>query len=119
MFYLEILSNQHYQKLSDKNRIHSRLSIPLRGVITDRQGKLLASNHNVYRAVMIRNEAEDWRASLRRFQEILGISEEEMDAFAKNILRRPKFMPVSLKENLSWDDLSLLELHLPDLSGIV
>ena len=119
MFYLEIISNQHYQKLSDKNRIHSRLTIPLRGIITDRTGKILAANHNVYRAVMIRDEAEDWHASLRQVQELLKFSEEEIEALAKTISRRPKFIPVSLKENLSWDEVTTLELNLPDISGVL
>lgn len=119
MFYLEILSNQHYQKLSDKNRIHSRLTIPLRGIITDRSGKILAANHNVYRAVMIRNEAEDWRASLRQIQELLKFSDEETEILATTITRRPKFMPVSLKENLSWEEVATLDLNLPDISGVL
>lgn len=118
MFYLEILSNQHYQKLSDKNRIHSRLTIPLRGIISDRKGTILAANHNVYRVVLIRNEAENWRESVRSVQKLLSLSEDEIESLSKTILKRPKFMPVSLKENLSWEEVTTLELHAPDLSGI-
>jgi penicillin-binding protein 2 len=118
MFYLEILSNQHYQKLSDKNRIHSRLTLPVRGLITDRKGKVLASDHNVYRAVMIRDEAEDWQACLKRVQELIQLTPEEIDKVALQVRRKPRFMPVAVKDNLTWQEVTTLELHLPDIAGI-
>jgi penicillin-binding protein 2 len=118
MFYLEILSNQHYQKLSDKNRIHSHLMIPSRGGITDQKGKMLATNHNVYRAVILRDEVKDWRACLQRVQKLLNFSDEDVSKLASTIQRRPKFMPVALKENLTWEDVTTLELNQPDLPGI-
>lgn len=119
MFYLEILSNAHYQTLSDKNRIHSRFLVPLRGIISDRKGTILAANHNVYRAVFIRSEAEDWRASLRRVQELLNFSDEDIENLSKAVLKRPKFLPVSLKENISWQEVTTLELHAHDIPGLM
>lgn len=118
MFYLEILSNTHYQKLSDKNRIHSRLTLPIRGLITDRAGRVLASDHNVYRAVIIRDEAEDWQLCLKRVQELLQLTCEEIDKISFQIKRKPRFMPVAIKDNLSWQEVTTLELHLPDIVGI-
>lgn len=118
MFYLEILSNQHYKKLSDKNRIHSRLTLPIRGLITDRKGKILASDHNVYRAVLIRDEADDWHLCLKRVQELLQLTDDEVEKIALQVHRKPRFMPVSIKENLSWQEVTTLELHLPDIAGI-
>lgn len=119
LFYLEIMSNQHYQKMADKNRLHSRLILPLRGMITDRTGKILATNHNVYRVVLIRHEAQDWQASLKQVQELLNFSDEETERLRIEIRRKPKFMAVCLKENLSWQEVTTLELHLDELSGIL
>ena len=118
MFYLEVLSHKHYQKLSDKNRIHSRLTLPIRGLITDRYGKVLASDHNIYRAVMIRDEADDWQDCLRQVQPILNLTDDEVDKIALSIKKKPRFMPVSIKENLSWAEVTSLELKLPDVWGV-
>ncbi len=118
MYYLEVLSHKHYQKLSDKNRIHSRLTLPIRGLITDRNGKVLASDHNVYRAVMIRDEADDWQYCLRQIQPILNLTDEEIDKIALTVKRKPRFMPVSIKDNLSWGQVTALELKLPDIWGV-
>lgn len=118
MFYLEIMSHKHYQKLSDKNRIHSRLTLPIRGIITDRQGKVLASDHNVYRAVIIRDEADDWQDCLGQVQPLLNMTDDEIDKVALAIKRKPRFMPVSIKENLTWAEVTALELKLPDIWGV-
>ncbi|WP_052046179.1 penicillin-binding protein 2 [Candidatus Paracaedibacter symbiosus] len=119
MYYLEILSNQHYKTLSDKNRIHSRLIAPLRGQILDRKGQVIATNHNVYRAVIVRDQADDWRETLAVVQPLLKLSDENLGAIAKDIKSKPKFIPVTLKENISWAEVTKLELHLPDLPGVM
>lgn len=118
LFYLEVLSNTHYKKLSDKNRIHSRLTLPIRGLITDRTGKILASDHNVYRAVIIRDEADNWQACLKRVQELLQLTDDETDKLALQVRRKPRYMPVAIKDNLSWQEVTTLGLHLPDIAGI-
>lgn len=118
MYYLEIFSNHHYAKLSDKNRIHSHLLVPQRGTIVDRSGKTIANNHNVYQAVIVRDQADDWRQSLRKTGELLQINEDEIEGIAKNVSRKPKFMPIAIKDNLSWEEVALLELHQMDIQGI-
>ena len=102
MYYLEIFSNRHYAKLSDRNRIHARLTVPLRGNIIDRKGKIIASNHNVYQAIMIRDDADDWRKVLTEAAQFLALSDEAVEQVAKVIIRKPRFMPVIIKDNLTW-----------------
>ncbi len=118
LYSLQILSNSHYQTLSDKNRIQSRLTAPLRGQILDRHGNVLASNHNIYRAVFIRDNADDWQASLKAIGDLLHLSKEEVDKITQEVRRKRRFMPVTIKENLSWDQVALLELHSLDIQGL-
>ena len=53
MYYLQVLKSDEYRMLADENRINVRLLAPLRGKIVDRFGRVLASNRQNYRAVMI------------------------------------------------------------------
>lgn len=119
MYYLEILSNHHYKALSDKNRIHSRFIAPLRGQILDRNGQVLATNHNVYRAVIIRDQVDDWRQSLEAVKPFLELSDEDVAIISRDIKSKSKFTPITLKENISWTEVTKLELHLPDLPGVM
>lgn len=117
LYYLQVASSDHYRTLSDKNRIHSRLIAPSRGQILDRCGKILATHHNAYRAVIVRDQAEDLSAVLSLAKEMLGLSNEEMEHIYRELKRKPRFVPVTLKEGLTWDEVTRLELHLPDLTG--
>lgn len=119
MYYLEILSNQHYKTLSDKNRIHSRLIVPLRGQILDRNGRVMASNHNVYSAIMVRDQVDDWQESLTLTKSFLNLTDQEIEGVIKEVKSKPRFMPVTIKENLSWTEVTKLELNLPDIPGVL
>lgn len=118
LYYLQVSSSDHYRTLSDKNRIHSRLIPPSRGQILDCSGKILATYHNAYRAVVVRDQATDLPELLASVQLILGLDNEDIDRITQELKRKPRFVPVTLKEGLSWDEVTRLELHLPDLIGM-
>lgn len=118
LYYLQVSSSDHYRTLSDKNRIHSRLIAPSRGQILDRSGKVLATHHNAYRAIVIRDQVIDLAEVLDSVQAMLGLDNEDIDRITQELERKPRFVPVILKEGLSWDEVTRLELHLPDLTGM-
>lgn len=118
LYYLQVNSSDHYRTLSDKNRIHSRLIAPSRGQVLDRTGKILATHHNAYRAVVIRDQAINLPQLLKSVQSMLGLDNQEIDRITRELKRKPRFVPVTLKEGLSWDEVTRLELHLPDLTGM-
>lgn len=118
LYYLQVSSSDHYRTLSDKNRIHSRLIAPSRGQILDRSGKVLATHHNAYRAIVIRDQITDLPQMLSSIQSILGLDNQDMERIAEELNRKPRFVPVTLKEGLSWDEVTRLELHLADLTGM-
>lgn len=118
MYQLQIASGQHYQTLSDKNRIHSRLIAPSRGQILDRQGSLLATNIKSYSAVIIRDQAEDWPKKINIVKEMLNISDDDLRRIKTEIRQKPRFIPVTLKDNLTWEEVAQLELHLLDITGV-
>lgn len=114
MYQLEILSKDHYQMLSDKNRIHARLMAPLRGQILDRKGRVLASNTRSYRAVIVREQG--WREKLDAVIHLLNLSDVEQQRIAVEAERRAKY--IILKDNLSWSEVSQLELHIVPLGSV-
>ena len=62
---LQILQNEHYRLLAEENRVNIRLIPPARGIITDRNGRLLAGNRQNYRIVMVREQAGEPRRCSR------------------------------------------------------
>ena len=53
LIYLQIVKSKQYKLLANKNRISLRLLNPIRGTISDRNGKLIAINQNTFRVLCV------------------------------------------------------------------
>ncbi len=118
IFYLQVLQGDKYLDLAEKNRISVRLTQPGRGSIFDRNGVKLAENKKTFQAVLIREEAPDYKKTLENFQKLIPLDETEMKRIMKTVRFKRAFMPIRIKDNLTFDEMALLQLNAPDLKGI-
>ncbi len=118
IFYLQVLQGEKYRSLAEKNRISVRLTQPGRGSIFDRNGVRLAENKKTFQAVLIREEAPDYKKTLENFQKLLPLDETEMKRILKTVRYKRAFMPIRVKDNLTFEEMALLQLNAPDLKGI-
>ena len=64
-FRLQVLQHEEFRTRSEANRIKPRPIVPARGLIYDRNGRLLADNVPAYRLEIVSEEVEDLDATLR------------------------------------------------------
>lgn len=74
LFTLQIMSDD-YKKDADSNAFLKKVEFPARGVISDRNGKLLVYNQNAYDIMVVMNE-EKGRLDTTEFCNSLGITKE-------------------------------------------
>lgn len=74
LFTLQIMSDD-YKKNADSNAFLKKVEFPARGVISDRNGKLLVYNQNAYDIIVVMNE-EKGRLDTTEFCNSLGITKE-------------------------------------------
>lgn len=118
LYYLQVMEADRYATLADENRINMRLLPPPRGRIVDRYGMPIAINQQNYRALLVSEQTPDVRESLRALRAIIPISDHEMNRVLREVRRRRSFVPVTVRENLSWEDVARIEVNTPDLPGI-
>ena len=118
MYYLQISKTDEYRMLAEENRVAMRLIAPLRGRIVDRFGTVLASNRQNYRAVMISEQTPDVPATLARLSRIVEITPDQRKRIMRDIARAPRFMPVTVSENLTWEQFAQVNINEPDLAGL-
>lgn len=118
MYYLQVIESEQYKLLSDKNRIHMRLLSPPRGRVLDRRGIELANNQQNYRVVLIAERTEDVGKTLDALAKIIQIDSYERAKVLRAVKRRRSFVPVTVAENLSWEDFARVNVFAPDLAGI-
>jgi penicillin-binding protein 2 len=118
MYYLQVIESGRYRVLAEENRISLRLLPPPRGRVLDRRGVPLAVNVQNYRIVIVPEEAEDVEQMLDRLDRLVQVPEHERRRILREVRRRRAFVPVTVRENLTWEEVSRIEVNAPDLPGI-
>lgn len=119
LYYLSIVKGEQYRLRAEKNRINLRLIAPERGEIVDRNGIKLATNRQDYQVYLIPEQADDIVGTLSKLGRIIKVSEQNIIRIKARMKRQRKFLPVTIAENLSWDEFSKVNVSTPDLPGIV
>ncbi len=118
LYYLQVVESDRYVMLAEDNRINVRLLAPPRGLILDRFGRELASNEPTYRAIVVPEQTNDLNALLDEMSRYSEISEAERDRVLREAHRKRSFLPITVKENLTWEEVSRIEVNAPDLPGV-
>ncbi len=118
LYFLQVYEADKYKMLSDENRISTRFLLAPRGTIYDRNGDVIAKNDQNFQALIIAEQTPDINETLERFKQIVPLSEDEEKKVVSDIKNKRRFIPVKLKDNLSWDEVSAILLHAPDLPGV-
>ncbi|MDP6817574.1 MAG: penicillin-binding protein 2 [Alphaproteobacteria bacterium] len=117
MYQLQVLESDRYKTLADDNRINMQLLPPPRGRIFDRFGQPLAVNQLNYRLVIVPEQAGDLERSLDGLGVLIPIEARERERILREAQRKRKFVPITVRENLTWEEVSRIEVNAPDLPG--
>ncbi len=118
MYYLQVLESDRYKMLAEDNRINLRLLPPPRGRIVDRYGAPVAVNQQNYRVVLVREQTPDVLQTLDALARIIELSEYEAQRVLREVGRKRAFVPVTVRDYLSWEEVSRIEVNAPDLPGV-
>ena len=119
MYYLQVLESERYRTLADENRISLRLLPPPRGRIVDRFGDPMAVNQHNFRVLVTPEQAGDLEATLDVIGTIVPIGEDARRRILREARRRRGFVPLTVRENLEWEDVARIEVNAPDLPGVM
>lgn len=118
MRYLGVDQSDEYSLLAEQNRVNIQLIPPARGLILDRNGKLIAGNEQNYRVVITREGAGDVQLVLDRLSHLVPLNESDMARVLKDIDRNPSFVPIPVADRLSWAQFSGISVNAPALPGV-
>jgi penicillin-binding protein 2 len=118
MHFLQVSESSKFRLLAEENRINVRLLPPTRGEIFDRNGILLAGNKQNFKVILIRDEIKDLDQVLLNLEKILKFSKSFKDQLKSEILKRSPLIPITVSDNLSWEQLSNVAVNSPILPGV-
>ena len=118
IFWLQFIEYKKYDLLSKKNRIRVISIHPTRGVIRDCNNNILASNKYYYRILFDKKIIKNWQSTLDIVFNILQTNIETQNLINHKISSYKGNSPISIFDNISWKELSLIEENSYDLEGV-
>src|ERR1700761_7196554 len=119
LYQLQIRDGDQYMTEAEDNRINERLLAPPRGRIFDRFGVELANNRRNYRVLLVAEQAtQGVEQALDTIGKVIAITDAQKKRVLATLAQNKKFVPVPVAENLSWEEFSRINLHLPYLPGV-
>ena len=116
--YLSIAQNEHYQLLSESNRVQLIIVPPRRGWIVDRAGKPIAINRSDFRVDIIPEQLERPTETLRTLTQTLNLTPDDVDRIIKEIRASRGYQPVQVAENVPYDQYAAVTVRLPEMPGV-
>ncbi|WP_010139944.1 penicillin-binding protein 2 [Oceanicola sp. S124] len=118
MRHLQVDQADQFRMLAEENRINMRLIPPSRGEIFDRNGLPIARNEPAYRITIVREDAGDVEAVIARLARLIPLDPADIDRAMSEMKRSAPFLPITLAERVSWEDVSKIAVNTPALPGI-
>ena len=119
LYQLQIRDGDQYMTEAEDNRINERLLAPPRGRIFDRFGAELANNRRNYRVLLVAEQATNGvEQALDTIGKVIALTDAQKKRVMVTLAQNKKFVPVPVAENLSWEEFSRINMHLPYLPGV-
>ena len=109
-WYTQVLQGEHYRGLADNNRLRrSQIKAP-RGLIVDRNGRLLVENVPGYDLVLDRSLTRDLEGSIDFASSLLEVPRDEIAAKVEMVRATPAFRPVVVASDLTLQEVARVEV---------
>jgi penicillin-binding protein 2 len=118
---LQVVANDYYDNLAERNRVHNVPLLAPRGKILDREGRVIVDNYPSFSALVLRDQVKDIAADLDQIAAGLHMAPAEIRERIRKFSSMPQYQPVFLKDDITPDELAFIESHrneFPELETI-
>jgi len=109
--YLQIQTHEEYSNLAQNNRVKLSVITPVRGLIFDSKGRVLAENNPSYSLELIPEQVQDIPETLNRLSLLLSISDKEIALFEKQRKRQKRFSSIALRQRLNDTEVAIFSAN--------
>jgi len=115
---LQVLNFEHFSRLSQGNRVRLEPVPPVRGLLFDRNGRILAENRPVYQLELVPEQVKDIEGTLTRLVELGLVREEDLPRIRTQIRSQRRFEPTILRARLEEAEAAKFAVHRPHFTGV-
>lgn len=115
---LQVFDHVLFAEKSQGNRVRIEAVPPIRGLIFDRKGRVIAENLPAYQLELIPEQVEDIDDTLRRLAAINLIEKDDIPRFTALSQSGQQFKPVTLKFRLTDEEIANFAIQRPRFPGV-
>lgn len=115
---LQVFNHELFAEKSQGNRIRIQADPPIRGLIFDRNGEVVAENLPAYQLELIPEQVTDINNTLEKLASLGLIDYQDIPRFKKQSTNRQRFKPVTLKFRMTEQEIANFAIHRPRLQGV-
>ena len=115
---LQVFDYEHFAERSLGNRVRIEAVPPIRGLVFDRQGRVLAENLPAYQLELIPEQVPDIDATLRRLAGLELIDGSDIPRLKELSESGPRFKPVALNPRLDDEQIARFAIQRPRFPGV-
>jgi penicillin-binding protein 2 len=116
---LQVVQAQQYATMASNNQFNFRLVPPPRGRILDRNGEVIAGNRPSFRVLVVRDETTDLDQTLDLLGQLMPDTLERRRSIIRDVNAAPRFSPVPVKSDLTWEEFAKVNLYANELPGVM
>lgn len=106
LFYLQVIKRDYYHTLAEANRISVVPVVPNRGIITDRNGVVLAANYSAYTLRVMPSKVKNLDAAFDALTGIVDIQPRDRRRFKRLLEDSKNFESLPLRNRLSDEEIA-------------
>jgi penicillin-binding protein 2 len=116
--YLQLFAHSHFSTLSQANRIRPVPIPPVRGLILDRNGVVMANSFPVYTLEIVPEQVDDMDELIDQLGKLVTITDTDLKQFRKQLRERPRFEALTLRTHLTDLEAARVAVQRPYLQGV-
>ncbi|MDN3609300.1 penicillin-binding protein 2 [Vibrio ostreicida] len=118
LYNIQVNQYQDYKTRSNDNRIKIVPIAPNRGLIYDRNGKLLAENQPVFNLEITPEKIKNMSETLARLQKFVTITPEQIERFEKERRQTRRFKSVPILTQLTQKQVAIFSVNQHKFPGV-
>jgi penicillin-binding protein 2 len=116
---LQVVQHQDYLRMADSNYQRTLALRAPRGVLFDRNGKVLVENRNSYTISIVRENTKDMARTVRDISSVLRIDPAEVQEVVERHRREPSYRPIVIVQDASLEQVAAVrarQYELPEIA---
>ena len=115
---LQIQGHDYYTTRANDNRLRVVPVPPVRGLIYDRSGVVLAENRPAFGREITPEQVDDMPALLAQIGGLVPLTESDIQRFNDRVARTPRYRGVPLRTHLSMEEVARFQINRFDFKGV-